>query len=531
MEISTASTALDDFNEFERLVAGMQEFFATSTAAVDGAPKRLVRMDCPDLFDVFLAYLPPERRQDHNCSCCRSFFKRYGSLATISAEGVVEPALFSPSYAPTVYHRALQSMASSVRHSPVKSAFYSSEAVLGTIEAGGFQHLHVKNPHVHSEPLRTAGQKMAKSLEDFRTLRRALLEYNTGIVMQAVSMLRSGAFYRSEKILAQAEFFLGLKNRMDRLGSGAVIRNVIWSHVVGAPEGWCQPRSTMLGTLLDDIKDGAPVDETKRKFAAKMDPLKYQRPTAAPRDGNIDRAEEIIQKLGLEKSLRRRYAKFEEIQKIWVPKNTQKNTENNPGIFSELRGSRKNTQFRPGDGVNGGDVTWRKFAETVLPVAQKMEVYTIGHMYFAAMVTAVHADAPPILEWDHLERRNPVSWYLYPGGSAPSVWSLPTAEWVDVTGVTLLPWQWTPGKRTHNSSIMFLLGGAKDTNRTSSALFPEILRGELHEVRQTIEAHSRRSIVEGREEATACGVLVPSNCRIRVTTDVGIVFYTIDRLE
>lgn len=287
----------------------------------------------------------------------------------------------------------------------------------------------------------------------------------------------------------------------------------------------------MLGTLLDDIKDGAPVDETKRKFAAKMDPLKYQRPTAAPRDGNIDRAEEIIQKLGLEKSLRRRYAKFEEIQKIWVPKNTQKNTENNPGIFSELRGSRKNTQFRPGDGVNGGDVTWRKFAETVLPVAQKMEVYTIGHMYFAAMVTAVHADAPPILEWDHLERRNPVSWYLYPGGSAPSVWSLPTAEWVDVTGVTLLPWQWTPGKRTHNSSIMFLLGGAKDTNRTSSALFPEILRGELHEVRQTIEAHSRRSIVEGREEATACGVLVPSNCRIRVTTDVGIVFYTIDRLE
>ncbi len=75
----------------------------------------------------------------------------------------------------------------------------------------------------------------------------------------------------------------------------------------------------MIGTLLEDLTAGLPFAQIKAKFDAKMDALNYQRPAAAPAAGNIARAEKIIAKLKTEGSLDRRFARLDEIQKLWVP--------------------------------------------------------------------------------------------------------------------------------------------------------------------------------------------------------------------
>jgi hypothetical protein len=74
------------------------------------------------------------------------------------------------------------------------------------------------------------------------------------------------------------------------------------------------------------------------------------------------------------------------------------------------------------------------------------------------------------------------------------------------------------------------------TNNHSSGLFPEILRSELREVRATIEAYSKDNPLAGDCEADACGLSLQDgdrnwNCNLRVTTDVGVCTYKLDRWD
>jgi hypothetical protein len=58
-------------------------------------------------------------------------------------------------------------------------------------------------------------------------------------------------------------------------------------------------------------------------------------------------------------------------------------------------------------------MTWEKFARTMLPEALSIEAQVpAGPERFMALVTAANADAPPILQWDAEERRNPTELVL-----------------------------------------------------------------------------------------------------------------------
>ena len=63
---------------------------------------------------------------------------------------------------------------------------------------------------------------------------------------------------------------------------GPAADNLTWLAVATAPAGFCHVRSSMIGTLLEDVAAGMPFDAIKQRFDAKMHPLQYQRPTAMP---------------------------------------------------------------------------------------------------------------------------------------------------------------------------------------------------------------------------------------------------------
>jgi hypothetical protein len=286
--------------------------------------------------------------------------------------------------------------------------------------------------------------------------------------------------------------------------------NMLWRFIANAPEDFCHPRSSMIGTLLDDLESDMDFSQAERRFADKMHPLKYQRPQALPSQGNIEQAEKIVEKLGIARSLERRFARLDEIESIWEPKNIGKK-ESEGGIFSHLETKEKPEQETIV--TSEKTITWEKFSKNVLPEAEKIELY-IGHggNSYAALVTATHEDAPPILQWDKEELRNPVSHYLYSGGSAGHIWGLQTGEYCVVNAVCFEPSMWNEGKYSHQGKgVMFILEGAKDTRNSSLALFPETLKSELRAIRSTIESFSSKGKISGEESASACGLLLQSN--------------------
>lgn len=523
----------DDFDQFSK---ACQTHFGCMVK--EYGPDLFIVESTSELYLTFLSNLNEADRQHHTCNCCRHFIQRFGNLAAIKADGSIVSALWPYSRSiPRIYQASCTAMARAVERGYVRGVFlWDKSEIWGNQEAGGWQHLHVQSPKPnHSRRDLTTDQAMAGKREDFRTLAHGLGEFFPATVTQALNILESDSLYRGEKVAGPAKFLHELQERI-RSTHGKARTNHVWKAVASAPAGFCTPRSSMIGTLLADIQSGLPLDSVKSRFAAKMHPLQYQRPQAPATAGNIRQAEKLFADLGLEPSLRRRFARFEEVEKIWEP--TPDPKEESPGgIFGHL--APKSHGLRAGSRATPllpeQKMTWEKFRRTVLPSALKMEVMTGVRGNYCGLVTAVHPDAPPIFQWDTDEQRNPVSWYVYNSESRASQWGLPTNEWVEVTGVTQQPCNWF-GREDHRfgNAVMFILKGAADKHMTGLALFPETLKAYLHAVRATIEAFSKTRSIEDAENASACGLLYGSKGGpepIRVNTKLGTTIYRIDRWD
>ncbi len=259
-----------------------------------------------------------------------------------------------------------------------------------------------------------------------------------------------------------------------------------------------------------------------------MDPNKYLRPTAPVSEGNVARAEKLIESLGLQRSLERRFAKLEEITALWKPRVEEPKPAG--GVFGHLLGSGDAARDL---GTSANKITWVKFESTVLPTAERIEVNAPVHGTYVGFVTAVHPDAPPILQWDRPDRRNTVSWYLYTDGSSSRRWGL-SPGFVDVTAICLAPSHWNGESREKDGHRVFaILQGARDIPYDCGAgFFPAQIRSDLHEVRSTLEAYALKAVVAGRDDATACGLeLSHWGVSVRVTSRGIRTLYVIDRWD
>ena len=523
---------------YGELLAGIRQEFDKSTK--DGSTP-LFTTNAGDLYGLLLDGIPEEARQHYNCNTCRYFVNRYGGLVKIDEKIGKQTPVMWPEKAPDFFSEAVKKIRRKVSASTVTGVFITSERQLGTPVTGSWEHMAVKvpEPMVHRKRLKNSFQEAAEKAEDYGLLASAIGKYRTETVETAVNLLRSEALYRSENVLGMAEWFLEVLQlvKEKRDARNRATRNIIWYKAATAPVGFCHISSNVIGTLLDDIAAGYDFNTVSRKFAEKMNPLQYQRPQAAPSAGNVAQAERIVEKLGIANSLKRRYARLDEIQTIWRPIPVKKAGGVSAGVFARV--ATKEQQRESPNSMSGPTVTitWEKFRRTVLGSARKIEFYVPGkEECYTAILTAEDQEAPPIILWDTEENRNPFSWYVYSGGSAPSRWNL-LPGYVEVTGVTLQPNLWQPGYEHRGASVIFILKGAKDRDRRSTglALFPEVLKSELHEVRSTIEAYSKSEKLGGADEASACGVRLQKglnwNAQFRVTTDIGTTIYKLDRWD
>lgn len=502
----------------------------------------LFKTDSTGLYEAYLNNLPDEARQHYNCNACKHFINRFGDLVTISETGVITSVIWDELNTPKFFAPSVEAMNKIILKSKVIDVFFSGEDILGYPITGEWHHLAVRLPSevLFKSPLYLAINETVKKREERKMLNNALKKYPIEIIDKALLILQSEALYRSEKCLGVAEWLKNIYTKISATKNTRMQENIIWRAVATAPAGFCHVNSTMIGTLLEDLSDDLPFESIKKRFAEKMDPLKYQRPQAAPAEGNIKRAEEIVEKMGIKNSLVRRFATLDEIEKIWVPKIEEKNeTENDKGVFSHLL--KDNKEKKPEINIPVKTMTWKKFYETILPTAENIDLFIKSMDIFTAIVTATYEDAPPILQWDNEQNRNPFSVYIYKNGSPCDRWNIQQG-YREITGICFVPWMWYNKNKFNNyiEGVILIIKDAKDVGYKNkecigNALFPEILRSELHEIRSTIEAYSKTATIESYDNASACGVILPYgenlNTTLRVTSSLGTLYYKLDRWD
>jgi hypothetical protein len=500
------------------------------------------------IWKVYLdSFDDPAERQFHNCRCCQSFLQHYGSLVTITPSGNVTSALWNPSAlpvtAPSQYKKMVRRMKDFVENGAVCGQFLWSDLHFGRPQEGGFNHFWFPMPSANCNPTLTAGQDMAIRREDRKHLEIAAREMDRNHVLRAVNILEVGGLDRADTLLPMGKFLVDVQDAIKNVGESRKNR-LLWYHVGRAARGWCTPRGSAFGALVEDVASGKSIEHITRNHNEKMDPLKYQRPQAAPKAGNIAQAEKIFDQLDLETALQRRPMAFIEAPLIWRPRAPEPQPPRH-GLFSHL--DPKQSTELPTNRLNSSPqlMTLAKLTRDVLPSALKIQLKTPYQGNYAALVTAVHPNAQPLFQWDLPERRNPANWYLYldePAtegqrkGSYSSRWELPYNVYVDVLGISDLPCNWYGEARFQHIAqgcVLFILKGACDRNYGSLCLFPETLRSELHPVRSTIEAHSKSGRLHPERRARASGYMVGSGEKValEVTSHAGVANYIVDRVE
>lgn len=492
--------------------------------------------DAEGLFETYLSGLPESERQHCTCHACRMFIERFGGLATIDRHGTTASPIWHEDDAPDLYKAAARDMAKRVRKAKVTGVFRAKDVVWGQPNTGPWVHFAVRPPAhmVHRHAILTAGQAMAEKREEYGIVSRALAEWDVKVLDVALTLLETEALYRSDKVKGPVRWLRDLHAAREGV-KGERRSNVVWLAVATAPAGFCHPRSSMAGTLLDDIASGMSFDDASRRFAAKMHPLQYQRPQAAPTAANIAQGEKVIAALGAEKSLLRRLARLDEVKALWRPAAPEPESTASGGVFGHLKAKGASSDIA----IQAPPVTitWDKFSRTVLPTAQSIELLVRPRDNYCALVSAVHEDAPPILQWDREGQRNVISWYVWNGGSTPEQFSMPAMSWQPVSAVTLKPSMWNGGNEHQGKGVVFLLENARETKTAGAALFPEILREELRAVRATIEAYSRSATMHGLAEGTACGLMLDVrskgawNAQVRVRSGGRVIAYNLDRWD
>ncbi len=517
---------------------------------------RLFTTNSSAVFDAFLDGLPPHRRQHYNCNCCRKFVERFGSLVTISPEGDTKSIMWYGSI-PSMFEAAVTGVRDKVLSAKVDGVFLSSEHVWGTpnnqpgpgsrYEGMTWTHMHSGNPSVFKPKTKTDSQVMAELHEDHSLIRRTLAEARLEVVTTVLRVLEAEAVTRSEKALAMARWFRDLLITYREV-KGPRRDNLIWKAVAEAPEGFCHARNTVLGTLFDDVGSGLSFDEVKANWNKKMSPEVYQRPKTVS-EGNLEVAEKLIAKLGAADSLKRRYARLDEIKPQWRPSESKAKEESGK-VFGHINATGASTGRSPALKqviLPSRRITWEKFQQEVLPTARKIDLRTpLGRGGFFAMVTAEVPEAPPIIQWDGIDgmERNPFSWYVHLRGSFAHEWSIVGGMHTEVRAISDLPCHWQVSSKFNHQphAAVFYLAGCRDKSPSpGGGLFPENLRSEYREARAAIEAYTKSAKVGGIDQSDACGLMfikgdhgglgVGWDCQVRVKSDDGVADYHIDRWE
>lgn len=499
--------------------------------------------DCGDLLEgTYLNHLPSQR-QHHTCSECRRFLRTYGPLATINEHGNLEPVMWG-FLAPPFYEKANARLRDVVRSATVTGVFLTSKTEWGAGRTGDWTHMAVEPPaeRVYRGRALTAGQAMAAAAENARTVLHAMAEYTPKVLDEALRVLESGHLARSEKFVGPVRWLRALHEWPKGHGVQATRtrNNLLRRAVALAPEGYCHIRSSVVAPLLADIVAGVPFADLQRKHAAKVAPTQYQRPQAAPAAGNIAAAEKLVEKLGIARSLERRYARLSDLEAMWLaaaPTVADILGATTGRVFAHIKAKRAHDTAPPSVDLPMTVITWDKFSRTVLPRAERIEIQVPAFGSFIGLTAAVHADAPPILKWDREDRRNTVAWYVYPTGSVASQWGLVGGRWSSVSAVVPFPTLWgdQPMPFIANGAIL-VIDGAIDTAHHGNSLFPETLRADVFGARATIEAYSRSAKLSGAVAGeAACGYDLRSDhnmrCMLRVLAGGAWAAYQVDRWD
>lgn len=519
--------------------------------------QKIFKVNTDPLVNIYLGSMPEDASNHYNCTACKKFITQYGGLAVINSDGSLTSVLWDPEKAPEFFKLAASRMKQFVEKQMVDSEFFTHTKDLGTPESidGEFvwDHLYVEylqHRVIHAnKEIYDAYQKMAHHIETVKTLKFAMVEYTADDLTKAKSYLHSDKCDGPASHTEIISDFIKLKQTLDGVKNKIYKHNLTHQFISENPVV-AHIRGTAVGRMLYDIRANASEYTILKNYADTVDPLKRMVAQTDVSVGNLHRANDIVAKLGMENSFKRRFAKLEDFTYDWAPPVQEEKPEmiQSFGIFGKLLIEKRQPIENAASVAvieNTKPLTFHKFLkDNNLKDAVKIEVlFTSKPQPIAGFTEAVYRDFPGIFKYDNPDNRCTLSPYFYCkvdhngnnlGPIEISEFGLKQYTWYSVSAVIINP--------PFNKNDVYMILSNKEepihdivykqiAEHVGSMISPQLLKSELHEIRKSIEKLSKEDIMENPEDSLL-GIIIDEHngVNLRVTTTDAITTYVIDRV-
>lgn len=397
-------------NKFEKFATALNKRLTTMSKG-----ELYVAGDSLDKDSIWLTYLESfpagtnpmfRERTEHDCSTCRQFIKGFGNVVEIVDNKVQSLWLVADRLYDTPYAGVAVAMNQFVMDLTLSGVFRSSEHQYGAEKthsltdgkAETWHHFHGKVDRKHFS--QQVGTDRGNFDAAVQVLGRGLDELLPGAVETVVDLIDNGSLYRGEEHLSALTAFRSIQNQYRQLPEGDR-RAFVFAN---ANSQAARFRNTVIGTLVTDLSSGVDLEQAVRSFESKVAPTNYKRPKALITPAMVSSAMKTINDLGIEDSLKRRFARLSDISVnnvLWVDNDTQKDMKD--GIEGLLMAAATTSSSALSKNAKPESMSISQFMKDVLPSCNSIEllVKNAHEGNFVSLTTGTDPDAPPILKWDN----------------------------------------------------------------------------------------------------------------------------------
>lgn len=375
-----------------------------------------MQVDKDEMWDTYLSSYPTGKnpifreRTEHDCSCCRGFIKSIGNVVSIK-NGKIE-TIWDFECGDDTYEPVMKAMSEFVRRHKICDVYLSIEKKIGChhnfeeMEKVGvhrWDHFYLELPDKFV--IRNSLRK-GEVLNDYRTAKDVLLRSLNEITMDAVDtvldLCSTNTLYRGPEYEYMVNDFKKLKIQFDKLDSDESKELFAWEKSISVGSVTSRIRNHAIGTLLVNISEGMDLDAAVRQYENITAPSNYKRSKPIFTQKMLDDAKKTIDELGYTESLPRRHANLDDItinDVLFVNRDDAKRVQGSADVFDELSKVATGKRIKKFSKVE--EVTPQTFIESVLPLAESVEVYFenkhSGNL--VSLIAPQNKDAKSMFKW------------------------------------------------------------------------------------------------------------------------------------
>lgn len=408
-----------------------------------------------ELYEIYLNAYDPKvntifrERRHYDGNYDKNYIRRIGNVVAIHEDGTVDSI-----WNVTVegyFQEVADAMHKAVVNSALHTIFLSTEPAAGSQQTPDnssdivWTHFHSRIPAPFVVSKHNIGTQLGQFDAWVGVFTRGLTEFTTEALETVKELIAANSIYRGAEFKSALTGFATLKASYTALPSAQQPAFIYYNAKKLGPT--VMFKNTVIGTLVEDISSGMPLDKAVAAYEKKVAPENYKRPTALVTPRMIEEAQAKIEELGLTSALNRRFATLKDIDinNVLFTSRTQKAL----NVFDDLK---NDVNSKPADKTLSKveEISLDHFLQNIIPTAQSVEVlFENKHTNnLMSLLTAVETDAAKLFKWD-----NTFSW-SYNGEVTDSLRDKVQALGGRVDGVLRFSHSWNHGGT--NQSLMDL---------------------------------------------------------------------------